>query len=171
LPDGSGWTGADRVRTDRVRTDWVSAGRARFGRAGSARTKSGGTRLALALGLLLTLPGGAQNGQAPHGAGSIGQQIGGVLGDNSDSDPVEQEKRLKALNAERQKSLVADTNRLVKLATELNSELNGTHPESLNPAQMRKVAEIEKLAHSVKEKMSLSVKGFPVFQPLPITPR
>jgi hypothetical protein len=156
LRHGSGWTG----------TDEVSAGRARSG-----RIRSGKTRLALALGLLLALPGGAQNGQAPHGAGSIGQQIGGVLGDSSDSDPVEQEKRLKALNAERQKSLVADTNRLVKLATELNSELNGMHPESLNLAQLRKVAEIEKLAHSVKEKMSLSVKGFPVFQPLQGVPR
>ena len=49
----------------------------------------------------------------------------------------------------------------------MNAELAGEHPESLNPDQLRKVAEIEKLAHSVKDKMSMSVKGIPVFEPLP----
>ena len=63
--------------------------------------------------------------------------------------------------------MVADTNKLLKLAGELNAELAGEHPESLNPDQLRKVAEIEKLAHSVKDKMSMSVKGIPVFEPLP----
>jgi len=142
--------------------------RAERRRAQGWRARAGRTRLALWIALLLVLPGGAQSGlQTPRAAGSIGQQIGVGPGDNSDNDPVEQEKRLKALNAERQKSLIADTNKLLKLARELNDELNGAHPDALNPDQLRKVAEIEKLAHSVKEKMSLSVKGIPVFEPLP----
>jgi len=129
-------------------------------------------RLALVLGLLLGLPlGAATSQQTPRSPSNpLGQQIGGVLGDNSDNDPVEQEKRLKALNAERQKSLVADTNRLLKLATELKDELNGPHPEPLSADQIHKVAEIEKLAHSVKDKMSMSVKGIPVFEPLAFPP-
>jgi hypothetical protein len=76
-----------------------------------------------------------------------------------ETDPVAEERRLKALNAERQKSLVSDTNRLLTLARELNEEVNRTDPGSLTQAQMTKVAEIEKLAHKVKEKMSTPVRG------------
>jgi hypothetical protein len=78
---------------------------------------------------------------------------------------VEQEKRLRALNAERQKSLVADTNKLLKLARELADEVDHTNPDTFTPAQLRKVADIEKLAHSIKDKMSTSVRGTPDFRP------
>jgi hypothetical protein len=76
--------------------------------------------------------------------------------DMLDSDPVAGEKRLRALNAERQKSLVSDTNKLLKLAQELEAEIGSENPGSLNPAQLHKIAEIEKLARSVKEKMSIA---------------
>jgi len=141
----------------------MGAGRGQESGWGAA---GGRIRLALAVALVMAMPGGAQGGlQVPLAPGQpTGQQVGGVIGDSPDNDPVEQEKRLKALNAERQKSMVADTNKLVKLAGELNTELAGAHPESLNPEQLRKVAEIEKLAHNIKEKMSMSVKGIPVFE-------
>jgi hypothetical protein len=136
------------------------------------RAGLGTIRLGLALVLLLVLPGGAQGGQqTQHGAGSIGQQVGPYTVDGPDNDPVEQEKRLKALNAERQKSMVADTNRLVKLATELDAELNGERRESLNSDQLRKFAEIEKLAKNIREKMSLSVKGIPLTEPMRLSPK
>lgn len=124
-------------------------------------------RLLLCLALVLAWPGGTQNGpQQPHGG--LGQQMG-QHGDDSLSDlgvqyPMEQEKRLRALNALRQKSLVEDTNKLLKLAAELNAEVSSAHPDSLTAEQIHKLAEIEKLAHSVKEKMSTSVRepqGFP----------
>ncbi|MGD0735602.1 MAG: hypothetical protein ABR976_10665 [Terracidiphilus sp.] len=125
-------------------------------------------RLALAAALLLVLPGGAQSGlQIPHPPNQpIPPQVGSGI-DNGNEDSEVQEKRFKALNAERHKSMVADTNRLLKLAGELNAELADEPAESLNPDQLRKVAEIEKLAHSVKEKMGMSVKGLPVFVPSP----
>ena len=66
-------------------------------------------------------------------------------------------KRINALNAQRQKALVADTQRLVKLASELNAEINSSHQAQLTPDQLRTIAEIEKLAHSVKQKMSTPV--------------
>jgi hypothetical protein len=119
------------------------------------------------LGLLMALSGGMLNGMQISHPGNINGPLGGISGANSDGDHAEQEKRLKAINAERQKSLVADTNKLVKLATELNRELNSAKPESLSADQMRKVAEIEKLAKNVREKMSMSVRGLPVFEPLP----
>jgi hypothetical protein len=65
-----------------------------------------------------------------------------------------QEKRFKALNAQRQKSMVEDTNKLLKLTTELNAVVNSEHARTLNADELRTVAEIEKLARSVREKMS-----------------
>jgi hypothetical protein len=78
-------------------------------------------------------------------------------------DPVWQEKQLRVLNIERQKALVSDTNKLLKLAHDLDAEVSGTTSDSLTPDQIRTLAEIEKLAHSVKEKMSISLQR-PSFQ-------
>ncbi len=121
---------------------------------------------ALGLALLLVLPGGAQYGpmQEPPLRGT-GTQAGGSMSGVGDTDPIEEEKRLRALNAERQRSLVSDTNKLLKLAHELNDEVNATKSDSLDPQELTQVAEIEKLAHNVKEKMSTSVKGTTDFQP------
>lgn len=84
-----------------------------------------------------------------------------------DRDPLDREKQLRALNADRQKSLVADTNKLLKLAGELNAEINSANTGSLTLDQLQKIIEIEKLAHSVKEKMRTSVRTTPVYaQPL-----
>ena len=96
------------------------------------------------------------------GSDPLDQQQGFPMGPN---DPVTLERRLKALNAQRQKSMVSDTDKLVKLAAELNAEINGKHPGELSPAQLRQVAEIEKLAHNIKEKMCTSVRPAPMMQP------
>ena len=122
-------------------------------------------RRALCLALLLALPGGAQNApplpRLPQGM----DQRGEFPDDTSNGGPMDAERRLQAQNADRQKQLVSDTNKLLKLATELNDEIGRTTADSLTPAQLRKVAEIEKLARSVKEKMSTSVRAIPVFMP------
>jgi hypothetical protein len=129
---------------------------------------------ALCLALLLAWPGGAQNAP-PQPHGGLGQQIGQHTDDplsqldDQEQYPVEEERRLKALNALRQKSLVEDTNKLLKLAAELNAEVSGEHPDTLTAEQLRKLAEIEKLAHGVKEKMSTSVRQPQGFPP-PFTP-
>jgi hypothetical protein len=125
-------------------------------------------RQALWLALALALPGGAQNGppgSVTRGPGvqPISQRAGGGLEDIGNADPTEEERRLRTMNAERHKLMVADTNKLLKLASELNAEISREKPDSLTPAQLRKVAEIEKLARSVKEKMSTSVRGTPVY--------
>jgi hypothetical protein len=83
------------------------------------------------------------------------------------------ERRLNALNIERQKEMVSDTNKLLSLARELNEEVaaNGSAPMTLN--QLRKIAQIEKLARSVKEKMADGV-GRPVMpmeMPLAMPPQ
>ncbi|MGD0789053.1 MAG: hypothetical protein ABR898_13790 [Terracidiphilus sp.] len=134
----------------------------------SSRRVSCAARQALCLALLLALPGGAQNAP-PQPTGGLGQSTGRHLADPfSDGDnlyPAQQERQLRALNAERQKLLVADTDRLLKLAAELDAEVSRDHPDSLTVDQLRRLAEIEKLARSVKEKMSTSVRGIPAFAP------
>lgn len=113
-------------------------------------------------------PGRAQNpvymdpGQSQ---GSTGQRLGtspSPFGD-TDRDPFQDEKRLRALNTARQKAMVSDTEKLLRLTTELNAEIAAGNDGTLTVAQMRKLAEIEKLARSVKEKMSTSVRAFPVY--------
>ncbi len=93
----------------------------------------------------------------------VGERVDG-FSDLSGAPSPGDEKLLRALNAARQKSLVSDTNKLLWLVNELNAEIARADTGSLTPDQLRRVTEIEKLAHNVKEKMSLSVRGMPAFQ-------
>src|SRR6185312_5236560 len=63
-------------------------------------------------------------------------------------------RRIKALNIERQKALVSDTDDLLKLTKQLNEEVARDRSITLTPEQVRMLAKIEKLAKSVREKMS-----------------
>jgi len=90
--------------------------------------------------------------------------------DPSELDPVAQQRRLRALNIERQKEMVSDANKLLRLAKELNDEVAAAHEESLTPAQLHKIAEIEKLAHSVKERMTIGVGQAPGLEPSTVVP-
>ena len=56
-------------------------------------------------------------------------------------------------NSERQKRLVADTDKLLALATELKTDVNKTNKDILSVDVIKKAEEIEKLARSVKDKM------------------
>src|SRR6266567_197237 len=62
-------------------------------------------------------------------------------------------RRITALNVMRHKAMVSDTDKLLLLAKELNADA-----ENMSPIErVHKAAEIEKLAKSVKEKMSYAV--------------
>src|ERR1700677_542318 len=75
--------------------------------------------------------------------------------DNSDaSDTVETERRLNALNVERRKEMVSDANKLLKLAREVNEEVAANGTPNLTIDQLHKIAQIENLARSVREKMA-----------------
>jgi hypothetical protein len=82
-----------------------------------------------------------------------------ALGDLNDRAPAEKEKQLRTLNALRQKAMISDTAKLLQLATELNAEVSADNSDSLTPSELRKVAAIEKLARSVKQRMSVAVGG------------
>jgi cell division protein FtsN len=124
------------------------------------------------LALVLALPGGAQNAPANKPVSIPGlwsAQMPSASDPSNVQDPIQEAKWQRGLNAERQRLMVSDTNKLLKLASELNAEIRNSNSDSLTPEQLRKVGEIEKLAHSVKEKMSTSIQGTPVFlgPPLP----
>jgi hypothetical protein len=82
-------------------------------------------------------------------------------------DPTMMERRLNALNRERQKEMISDTNKLLKLAMELNDEIAANNTGTLTWDQLHKMAEIEKLARNVKEKMA---DGVGQMGPVPETP-
>ncbi len=54
---------------------------------------------------------------------------------------------------ERQAQLVADTSKLYELAQELQAEVAKSSKNTLSLAVVKKVAEVEKLAKSLKERM------------------
>jgi hypothetical protein len=99
---------------------------------------------------------GGQPMSTPHGF----PQDAGPFSTNVDpTDDIQAEKRMTALNAERQKSMISDSAKLLKLANELNNEIAQSNTGELTPAQLRTVAEIEKLAHNVRDKMTMSIRG------------
>jgi hypothetical protein len=118
------------------------------------------TGLKLAL-LLLLACGPASRSQSGSGSSGMGQssmhpQVPGRqdMSSPDDYDTVMAEKRLRTLNIERQKQMVADTDKLLKLAKELNDAVAASNTGTLTPEQLHKIAEIEKLARSVKERMT-----------------
>lgn len=70
-----------------------------------------------------------------------------------------QQLNFEAANALRQKILVEESVLLLKLAKELKSETDKASPDTLSQESIRKVEEIEKLAHDVKARMNLMGGG------------
>ncbi len=64
-----------------------------------------------------------------------------------------QEQMADRRNQERQRELVADTEKLFQLAQQLRDEVAKSNKDQLSVPVMRRSEEIEKLAKSVKEKM------------------
>lgn len=70
--------------------------------------------------------------------------------------PEMQAQQARSRNSERQKKLVEDTDKLLALATQLKQDVDKTNKDVMSVDVIKKADEIEKLAHSVKERM----KGF-----------
>ncbi len=64
------------------------------------------------------------------------------------------ERRIRALNIQRQKQMVADTDKLLKLAKELNEEVAKANTGTLTQDELHKIADIEKLARNVRQRMT-----------------
>lgn len=63
------------------------------------------------------------------------------------------ESSLDAASLERKKQIAEDSALLLKLATDLKLEVDKTNKDTLSLSVIRKADELEKLAHTVKEKL------------------
>src|SRR5690348_10081254 len=91
--------------------------------------------------------------QSQDGLPQLGQP-GPRTSHGNDSVPPDMRKAMeKKANQQRQAELKRDTERLVKLSTELKQYVDKTNENILSLDVIKKADEIEKLAHSVKTKM------------------
>jgi membrane protein involved in colicin uptake len=95
-----------------------------------------------------TRPSLSQN-NLPYPQGPLQQKPGAV---DESRLKIEREMAKKA-NQERQANLKRDTEKLLKLSTELKEYVDKTNENMLSVEVVKKAEEIEKLAHSVKDKM------------------
>jgi hypothetical protein len=116
---------------------------------------------------ILALLGGASS-VAPAVQAPIPNQITpnqqNPFAEYPDAGPLDAEKRMSRLNADRHKNMVTDANKLLKLAQELDAEVAANRSDALTPDELHKIAAIEKLARSVREKMAISFGGEPQFR-------
>jgi hypothetical protein len=115
----------------------------------------------LSIGLLFAVHGNAQTGnthppnpswQATPAAPPLKPE----LLPNGEADEAQQRQSreiAKKANLERQAALKTDADKLLKLATELKTSVDKSSENVLSLEVMKKAEEIEKLAHSVKDKM------------------
>jgi hypothetical protein len=86
-----------------------------------------------------------------------GIQVPPAFGQPSEPpDPMlrqQQQRMEKARNVDRQKELERDTDKLLALAKELKEEVSKSNKDTLSVDVVKKAAEIEKLAKSVKDRM------------------
>ncbi len=111
--------------------------------------------------LLAGIPGSVSGGQIQPATGQsnrvpgIQQPKTGAL-DPDEPDPMaphREQKQAEMRNVDRQKRLVADTDKLLELATDLKEQVGKSTKDTLSVDVIKKADEIEKLAHSVKERM------------------
>ena len=89
---------------------------------------------------------------SPSLARSQGRQISPV--EKPDEQEVKiQREQAKRLNKDRHEALKRDTDKLLKLSTELKEYVDKSNEHELSLDVIRKAEQIEKLAHSVREKM------------------
>jgi len=103
---------------------------------------------------------------APHGSHAQAQDVapaqvpdasvsGGQRQHETEDQWTQQQRRemLKKQNAQRQQDIKKDTDQLLDLATELKEYVDKTNENIISLDVIKKAEQIEKLAHSVREKM------------------
>jgi hypothetical protein len=102
------------------------------------------------VGMVLVTAGSAKisGGQIPAHSPWASQMPG-----MSQPDIMRHVEQKRMLMSERQKRLVADTDKLLALTTALKEQVDESNKDILSLDMIKKADEIEKLAHSVKERI------------------
>ena len=110
----------------------------------------------LSLCLLFAIAGKAQAqapGPTPRAIPPARGETAPATGDGDDAQQRLARDMAKKANLSRQALLKADTDKLLKLAVELKDSVDKSSENVLSLDVVKKAEEIEKLAHSVKDKM------------------
>lgn len=79
--------------------------------------------------------------------------------DANDRDKMQQQQddhdRIEAANKERKKQIAADSEKLLRMVTELKDELDKTDKDTLPVSTIHKIDAIDKLARDMKDKLRL----------------
>jgi hypothetical protein len=103
--------------------------------------------------LLFAIPSQAQSGNTRPPTGQRADSPVVIPEDTDDNRERLAREMAKKASLERQAALKTDTDKLLKLATELKGYVDKSNENVLSLEVLKKAEEIEKLAHSVKEKM------------------
>jgi hypothetical protein len=121
-------------------------------------------RILACLAVLAALSGAAQPGQQQvqrDPAWSAASPSANRMPDPNDMRQMRDQQTVQqsyeAANAERKKLIADDSAKMLKLAADLKAEVDKTNADMLSVNVIRKAAEIEKLAHSIKQKMKSTV--------------
>jgi phosphomevalonate kinase len=95
--------------------------------------------------------GHAQNARPAGQAVMVRTDFSPTAADTSQAGLVRE--MVQQQNLQRQARMKADADKLFKMASELKDSLDKSNPNILSLDVVKKAQEIEKLAHSVKEKM------------------
>ena len=116
---------------------------------GVGRSQHTGTNTGTSTGTIGQQPTTSPMGQSPE----IPDISGTKAGREDEAMRSVAAHQTKLREEERQKRLVADTEKLLTLATQLHEDVSKTNKNVLSMDVIRRAEEIEKLARSVKEKM------------------
>jgi hypothetical protein len=64
-------------------------------------------------------------------------------------------KRRRELRAQRQKHLIAESDKSTELSVDLKKQIDNSSPDRLSVDSLKEAAEIEELAHKLHEQMNL----------------
>jgi hypothetical protein len=118
---------------------------------GTVRSNRMAWSFSLSVVLFFAMPSHAQSGSRPPSTQKIDGSAAPADVDET-RDRIARDMAKKA-NLDRQAALKNDTDKLFKLATELKDSVDKSNENVLSLEVLKKAEEIEKLAHSVKEKM------------------
>ena len=110
--------------------------------------------------LYVISPGILSPTSAMQTSGQVRIYTGSFDPDSPLNDPAFLARRRHLLNIQRQKEMVSDSEKLLSLSQLFHDQITKNPSPELSPLQLQQLTRIEKLAHSVREKM-VDIEGEP----------